>query len=227
MKNILIIAAHPDDEILGCGGTILKNIKYGNKVNILYISDGVGGRYADKSNKKIYKDINDRKNMAINASKFAKFKIVDFLGLENLELNKYRHNYVNNKIFDILKKIKPNVIYTNHPGDNNIDHRITFESTYTACRPNEYFKVKEFYTYEVPSSTDWASPSNQFFIPKKFVDIGDFYKKKRKLLSFYNKELRKHPHPRSLKNIDALETYRGGMCGAKKAEAFDVIRILD
>ena len=131
MKNILNIAAHPDDEILGCGGTILKNIKYGNKVNILYISDGVGGRYGDKSNKKIYKDISDRKNMAISASKFAKFKIVDFLGLENLELNKYKHNYINNKIFDILKKIKPNVIYTNHPGDNNIDHRITFEAHLT------------------------------------------------------------------------------------------------
>ena len=227
MKKILIIAAHPDDEILGCGGTILKNIQNKNKVNILYISDGVGGRYKDKLNKKINKDIIDRKNMAINASKFAKFKIIDFLGLENLELNKYKHNFINDKIFDILKKIKPDVIFTNHPGDNNIDHRITFESTYTACRPNNYFKINEFYTYEVPSSTDWASPSNPVFVPKKFVDITNFYKKKRRLLNFYKKELRKYPHPRSLKNIDALETYRGGMCGVQKAEAFDVIKILD
>ena len=85
MKKILIIAAHPDDEILGCGGTILKNIKLGNKVNVLYISDGVGGRYDDKSIKKIH-DINERKKMAINASKIAKFKIIDFLGLETLSV---------------------------------------------------------------------------------------------------------------------------------------------
>ncbi|MBD1162848.1 PIG-L family deacetylase [Pelagibacterales bacterium SAG-MED12] len=226
MKNILIIAAHPDDEILGCGGTILKNVKLRNRVNVLYISDGVGGRYENKSNKK-KSDIIDRKNMAIKASKLAKFKIVDFLGLENLELNKYKHNYINNKIFDVLKNIKPDTIYTNHPGDNNIDHRITFESTFTACRPNNYFKIKEFYTFEIPSSTDWASPSNIQFLPKKFVDITNFYKKKRTLLNFYKKELREHPHPRSIKNIDALETYRGGICGVKKAEAFDIIKIIE
>ena len=160
-------------------------------------------------NKRIL-DIIIRKNMATKASKFAKFKIVDFLGLENLELNKYKHNYINNKIFDVLKRIKPDIVYTNHPGDNNIDHRITFESAYTACRPNNFFKIKEFYTYEIPSSTDWASPSNIQFLPKKFVDITNFYKKKRTLLNFYKKELRKYPHPRSIKNID--ETYRGGIC---------------
>ncbi len=227
MKNILIIAAHPDDEILGCGGTILKNVKLRNRVNVLYISDGVGGRYENKSNKKRISDIINRKNMAIKASKLAKFKIVDFLGLENLELNKYKHNYINNKIFDVLKSIKPDTIYTNHPGDNNIDHRITFESTFTACRPNNYFKIKEFYTFEILSSTDWASPSNIQFLPKKFVDITSFYKKKRTLLNFYKKELREHPHPRSIKNIDALETYRGGICGVKKAEAFDIIKIIE
>ena len=156
MKNILIIAAHPDDEILGCGGTILKNISLKNKVNVLYISDGVGGRYENKFDKKRNYEINERKNMAIKASKYAKFKIVDFLGLENLELNKYKNIFINDKIFKVLKQIKPDAIFTNHPGDNNIDHRITFESTFTACRPNNYFKIKEFYTYEIPSSTDWA-----------------------------------------------------------------------
>ena len=227
MKNILIIAAHPDDEILGCGGTILKNISLKNKVNVLYISDGVGGRYENKFDKKKNYEINERKNMAIKASKYAKFKIVDFLGLENLELNKYKHNFITDKIFKVLKQIKPDAIFTNHPGDNNIDHRITFESTFTACRPNNYFKIKELYTYEIPSSTDWASPSSQQFIPKKFVDITKFYKKKRKLLNFYKKELRKYPHPRSIQNIDALEIYRGGICGVEKAEAFDVIRIIE
>ena len=226
MKKILIIAAHPDDEILGCGGTILKNIKLKNKVHVLYISDGVGGRFNKKFDQKKYNEIIKRKNMAIKASKSAKFKIVDFLGLENLELNKYKHNFINNKIFEILKKIKPDVVFTNHPGDNNIDHQITFESTYTACRPNNYFNIKELYTYEIPSSTDWASPTSKQFSPKKFVDITKFYKQKRGLLNYYKKELRKYPHPRSLKNIDALETYRGGICGVEKAEAFDVIRII-
>ena len=226
MKEILIIAAHPDDEVLGCGGTILKNIKLGNKVNVLYISDGVGGRYDAKSIKKI-QDIDERKKMATSASKLAGFKIVDFLGLENLELNKYKHNFINNKIFNIIKSIKPEAIYTNHPGDNNIDHRITFESTFTACRPNKYFMIKEFFTFEVPSSTDWASSYSSPFFPKKFVDITKFSKMKKKLLNCYKKELRKHPHPRSLKNIDALETYRGGICGVPKAEAFDIVKIIE
>ena len=184
MKNILVIAAHPDDEILGCGGTILKNISQKNKVFVLYISDGVGGRFSNKLNDIKNYEIKKRQNMAIKASKYAKFKIVDFFGLENLELNKYKHNFINNKIFEVLKKIKPDVIFTNHSGDNNIDHRITFESTFTACRPNNHFDIKEFYTYEVPSSTDWSSPSNKQFIPKKFVDITKFYKKKKKPLNF-------------------------------------------
>ena len=116
--------------------------------------------------------------MAIKASKYAKFKIVDFLGLENLELNKYKHNFINDKIFKVLKQIKPDTIFTNHPGDNNIDHRITFESTFTACRPNNYFKIKEFYTYEIPSSTDWASPSvNNLFLRNLLISLS-LYKKK-------------------------------------------------
>ena len=139
----------------------------------------------------------------------------------------YKHNFINNKIFNVLKLVRPDVIYTNHPGDNNIDHRITFESTYTACRPNNHFKIKEFLTYEVPSSTDWASPSSTPFLPKKFVDITKFSRMKKKLLNCYKKELRTYPHPRSLKNIDALEIYRGGICGSQKAEAFDIIKIID
>lgn len=227
MKKIAIVAAHPDDEILGCGGTILKNIKLGNKVFVLYVSDGVGGRFENKNDKNRAAEIIKRKKMAIKAANFAKFEIIDFLGLENLELNKYKHNYINNKIYKIFSKIKPDTVYTHHPGDNNIDHKVTFESTYTACRPCKNYIIKEINTFEVPSSTDWANPNNKSFIPRKFIDISEFSKKKTKLLNFYQKELRDEPHPRSLKNINALETYRGGMCGLKKAEAFDIIRLID
>lgn len=228
MSNILIVAAHPDDEVLGCGGTILKKISEGYKVNVIFISCGVRGRFKKEFDQKIIKkEIIKRQKMAIKASKIAKFKIVDFFDLENLELHQYKHNFITDKISKVLKIIKPEIVFTHHAGDNNIDHKTTFESTFIASRPNKFYKVKEFLTFEIPSSTDWSNPNNSTFVPRKYVDISKFSIQKVKLLNCYKQELGQYPYPRSLKNIEALEIYRGGICGAKKAEAFDVIRLVD
>jgi len=228
MKKVFVVAAHPDDEVLGCGGTLLKHVYKGDKVYILFVSEGVTGRYKineiDKSKKEIFK----RENMARKAAKIGRFKIVDFLNLKNLNLNNYPHNYLTNIIVKYFKKYKPDIVYTHYEHDLNIDHYQTFFSTFVASRPNPNFNIKKLLSFEVPSSTDWGINTNgRLFNPNYFVDISKFSKKKEKLLNEYKFEMRKTPHSRSIKNINALSIYRGGTVGLNKAEAFIVNRIID
>ncbi len=226
MKKIFVVAAHPDDEVLGCGGTLLKHINEGDKVYVLFVSDGVSGRFNNNQDLKCKKEIIKRKQMAIKVAKLGKFKIVDFLDLKNLELNSYPHNYLTNIIIKYFKKYKPDIVYTHYEHDLNIDHYYTFFSTFVASRPSKDFKIKKLLSFEIPSSTDWAI-NKKIFTPNYFVDIEKFKKRKEKLLKFYKYELRKSPHPRSVKNINALSNYRGGVVGLNNAEAFLIHKILD
>ena len=141
MSTIFVIAAHPDDEVLGCGGTLLKHINKGDKVNILFVSEGVSGRYINKQEPKCKKEISMRQEMAKKVAKYGKFKIVDFLNLKNLELSSYAHNYLTNIIINYFKKYKPDIVYTHYEHDLNIDHYYTFFSTFVASRPNKNFST--------------------------------------------------------------------------------------
>ena len=223
MKKVFVVAAHPDDEVLGCGGTLLKHIDQGDKVYILFVTEGVSGRYKKNEIDKSKKEIFRRESMARKAAKIGKFKIVDFLSLKNLELNNYPHNYLTNLIVGYFNKYKPDIVYTHYEYDLNVDHYYTFFSTFVACRPNNNYKIKKLLSFEIPSSSDWGI--NQWvFCPNYFVDT--FKKKKEKLLNCYKYELRKPPHQRSIKNIHALSTFRGGVVGYHYAEAFFVNKIL-
>ena len=227
MKNIFIVAAHPDDEILGCGGTILKHINDGDNVKVLFISEGVSVRYENSSDPKCLKEIEKRKKSAIQASKIGKYEIVDFMNLKCLELGSYPHTYISNEIIRNFKKYNPEIVYTHFENDLNIDHHHTFFSTFVACRPNNSFFVKKLLSFEIPSSTDWGIiNNNKNFCPNYFVDINKFLKKKLKLLDCYKYEMRKAPHPRAIKNIKALSNYRGGIVGVENAEAFIVNKII-
>tara|TARA_B100001057_G_scaffold492224_2_gene584181 strand:- start:24750 stop:25436 length:687 start_codon:yes stop_codon:yes gene_type:complete len=227
MSNVFVVAAHPDDEILGCGGTLLKHVDKGDKVYILFVSEGVSGRYERAKTNKCIKEINNRKKMAIKASQSGKFQIVDFLNMKNLQLNTYPHNFLTNKIVNHFKKIKPDIVYTHYEYDLNIDHYHTFFSTFVASRPNKDFHIKKLLSFEIPSSTDWGINTNgKKFNPNYFVDIEKYLKKKEKLLNFYKYEMRKPPHSRSLRNIKALSITRGGSVGINYAEAFFVNKIV-
>tara|TARA_E500000178_G_scaffold280283_1_gene280303 strand:- start:309 stop:995 length:687 start_codon:yes stop_codon:yes gene_type:complete len=227
MKKIFVVAAHPDDEILGCGGTLLKHIDQGDKVYILFVTEGVSARYKKSETDKSLKEINKRENMAKNAAKIGKFKIVDFLNLKNLELSNYPHNYLTNLIVKYFKKYKPDIVYTHYEHDLNIDHYQTFFSTFVASRPNEDYIIKKLLSFEIPSSTDWGvNNQGKLFCPNYFVDTFKYKKKKEKLLDCYKYELRKPPHPRSIKNIHALSAFRGGFVGLHYAEAFFVNKII-
>lgn len=228
MKNIFVVAAHPDDEILGCGGTILKHIANGDKVYILFVAEGVTGRYRKNEKVKYLKEISKRNKMAEKVAKLGKFKIVDFLGLKNLELGSYPHNYITNLIIKYFKKYKPDIVYTHFEHDLNIDHYHTFFSTFIACRPSKDFKIKKFLSFEIPSSTDWGINNNgRLFNPNYFVDIKKFLSTKEKLLNEYKFEMRETPHSRSIKNINSISIVRGGVVGLHHAEAFYVNKIID
>ena len=227
MNKVFVVAAHPDDEVLGCGGTLLKHIDQGDKVYILFVTEGVSGRYEKNEVDKSIKEISKRENMARKASKIGKFEIVDFLNLKNLELSNYPHNYLTNLIVKNFKKIKPDIVYTHYEHDLNIDHYHTFFSTFVASRPNNDYLIKKLLSFEIPSSTDWGINQNgKLFCPNYFVDTFKFKKKKERLLDCYKYELRKPAHSRSLKNINALSTYRGGIVGLHYAEAFIVNKII-
>ena len=222
--SILIVAAHPDDEVLGCGGTIALHAERGDKVNIVFLSDGV----ASRDSKGIKQELEKRKKSALNAS--------SILGTEKPKFFEFPDNKFDSvALLDIVKPlevlindIKPSIIYTHYYGDLNIDHRITFQAVMTACRPVPNFFVNAIYSFEVLSSTEWSTPSSEsFFIPNKFVNIATTLDQKLLALDIYSDEMHKFPHSRSVESVSILSRYRGSTMGMSAAEAFKVERILD
>ena len=219
MKNkILIVAAHPDDEVLGAGGTILKHAKNGDEVNILILTDGESSRVA-------VVDVAGRGAQCQAAAKKLRVKNVYFENFPDNALDSTPLLQVVKKVELIINKLRPDIIYTHHAYDLNIDHRLAFQAVLTACRPQPEFFVKKILTFEILSSTEWqAKDRNNMFCPNKYNNIADFIDEKLEVLNIYKDELREYPHPRSLEGIRILAQYRGLEVGFKYAEAFQVIR---
>ncbi len=175
-NKILVVVAHPDDEILGCGGTILKHLKNGDEVSVLILGEG-------ETSKENGSNIEDRQKAAQKAAKF--------LGVQNLFLQKLPDNQFDSlpllKIVKIveryLNQVKPRMVYTHHAYDLNIDHRITFQAVLTSCRPQPNFFVKKILTFETLSSTEWqVKDKKHLFFPNVYQDISDFIGKKNEVL---------------------------------------------
>lgn len=217
-NNILVIAAHPDDEVLGAGGTILKHIKNKDKVTLVILSEGETSR-GNQTN--TIKRLNQAR------------KVSQLLGINNLYLEKLPDNEFDRiSLLTIVKtlekflySIRPNIIYTHNISDLNIDHQITAKSVITACRPQPQFFVKKILSFEILSSTEWQFAGS--FCPNEFVNITDYIEKKIRLVKIYEDEVRKYPHPRSLEGIKILAKYRGMQVGYHFAEAFQIIRYLN
>jgi LmbE family N-acetylglucosaminyl deacetylase len=234
--NILVIVSHPDDEILGMGGTILKHSQKGDKVKIIFLATGITSRRKsnyentfvykknDSEDKKMEKEIKKLRNNAKKAC--------EILGVKNLMFYNFPDNEMDSvSLLQIIKTIeneiqinKPDVIYTHHFGDLNIDHRTTYNATLTACRPYGSI-VKELICFEVPSSTEWNYPNT--FNPNYFVNIQQQLKNKIKAMNEYTNEIGKFPHPRSNENLMSIAKKWGATSGTKSAEAFEIIRKID
>lgn len=224
--KVLIVAAHPDDEVLGCGGTISKAIKkYGTGITVsaLTLSEGLMGRSSENVHFE-QKDFDAFKEDALNAAKVIGIQNSYFQHLPNNRLDSMDLLDVIKIIEKYIAELRPTVVFTHHNGDINIAHRIAYQATLTACRPLEGCPVKRLYSFEIPSSTEWAFPTyKSAFSPNIFFEIGDAVETKIKAMQCYRTERRKFPHPRSPEIMRAIARRWGSVANMDYAEAFELI----
>jgi len=208
--NILIIAAHPDDEVLGMGATIKKLTKMKHVVHLCVISEGTTAQYKNKNMIQI------RKKSCVKAGKILGISSFYFLDFPDMKLDSIPSLEINKKLENIIEQFKPEVVYTT-PNDINKDHKIVYESTLVITRPKKKF-IKQILCYEIPN---FASTP---FQPSLYENIVKEFPYKIKAFKCYKTEIEKFPHPRSLTSIKNLAIQRGIESGLKKAESFQIIR---
>lgn len=221
-NKVLVVAAHPDDEILGCGGAMAKMAQQGDQVYTLILGKGIAARGQDEQDVKketaALSDCINSANQAVGSKEVFSFDLPDnkFDSVPLLEIVKI--------IEKIKDKVKPDIILTHYYNDLNIDHRLTYEAAITATRPIKDESVREIYSFEVVSSTEWKYPLS--FSPDTFFDISETIKVKLQALEHYKSEIREYPHPRSLEAVELNAKNWGVKLGLKFAEAFECVRCI-
>lgn len=222
MSKVIIISAHPDDETLGAGGTILKHQKNGDDINWLIVTDVFESE--GFSNERVL----SRKLEIEKVSKLYSFNNVYNLGYPTMKLNDTILFELVNKISLIFQELEPETIYVMNRSDAHSDHRIVFDAVMSCTKSFRYPYVKKVLMYECISETEFAPIlPERVFQPNYFVDISDFLFNKIEIMKIFDSELGEHPFPRSIKNIEALATYRGATIGVNYAEAFQMIKYID
>lgn len=220
----MIVVAHPDDEVLGFGGTGSARVAIGERVQSVILCGSADARSLRPNDKELLSD-------TIEANKVLGFDEPIIGSFPNLYLNTVPHLQIVKFIEDKIHDIKPDRIFTHHPSDLNDDHKIISHACMVAARISQRKKnikpIKGLYFMEILSSTDWAFPSSQsMFSPNVFFDISLTIEKKIKALSCYRDVIREAPHPRSKETLRAHSIYRGGQCGFAAAEAFQQVYLL-
>jgi LmbE family N-acetylglucosaminyl deacetylase len=222
MSKVIIISAHPDDETLGAGGTILKHKKNGDEVHWLIVTDVFENE--GFSNERVL----SRKQEIENVAKLYSFNNVYNLGYPTMKLNDTILFELVNTISLIFQELQPETIYVMNRSDAHSDHRIVFDAVLSCTKSFRYPYVKKVLMYECLSETEFAPIlPERVFQPNYFVDISNFLDKKIEIMKIFDSELGEHPFPRSIKNIEALATYRGATVGVNYAEAFQLIKFID
>lgn len=221
-KSVLVVAAHPDDEVIGCGGAIARHVDEGDLVHVVFIADGVSSRAQIDSGE--LQRRNQARDEALRILGVSECHSLDF---PDNRLDSMPLLDVVQALEPIIEKLQPRRVYTHHHGDLNVDHRVTHQAVITACRAVPGSSVREILTYEVMSSTEWSTPGVMPFVPNAFVDISDYLPKKLEALVAYEMEMRPAPHSRSVAHIEALARHRGNSVGVEAVEAFQVVRVLE
>lgn len=223
-RRILIVASHPDDEVLGCGATAARLAREGHRLEVLILGQGISSRYSKRSvvnARQLQRLQEDAK--AVGALLGA--RSVRFEGLPDNRFDELPILEVVKKVEKHVERVRPEVVFTHHPGDLNVDHRATFRAVLTATRPLPGCSVRELYAFEVLSSTEWAFQQFQpVFKPDTFVDVSRTLEVKVRGMKRYRGESRSFPHPRSPEAIRSAARRWGSAVGVPAAEAFERIR---
>jgi len=219
MTTVLVVAAHPDDEALGCGGTMLRHKQAGDTVQVLFLADGETARDAKAADR-----IAARRAQAVAACEILGAEAPHFEQFPDNRMDTVPLLDVTKAVEKVVSAVKPSVVYTHHGGDLNVDHRVTQQAVMTACRPLPGSSVRSIYAFEVASSTGWAGLAQLPFAPARFVDIDQQLSAKLRALHCYSDEMLAFPHVRSFEAVEALARWRGASAGLPAAEAFEVLR---
>lgn len=217
-KQILVIAPHPDDEVLGCGGTIARHTDWGDEVHVLVITKGDPDLYPDDDEAEIRQEV----EAAHRVLGVASTTYLDFLAPRLDTVAGYQ---LADAIHQVIRRLQPDTVYLPHHGDIHADHQRVYQATLVAARPINRCPVRQLLCYETLSETEWSPPrGDTAFIPTVFVDIAPYLDTKLKAMACYEAEVKEFPHSRSLTALDALAKLRGATVGLSAAEAFSLVR---
>jgi LmbE family N-acetylglucosaminyl deacetylase len=219
--RVLVVAAHPDDEVLGMGGTIAVHTARGDEVRVLVVTDGSSTQYPG--------DTDTRARKGEEARRAAReLGVEDYVHLDHpdMRLDSLAHVDVNLIVAEHVLELAPSVVYTVQPDVNN-DHRVLFDSVAVATRPVPGQQVRRLLTYAPTSSTEWTPAAVNWFVPNWYVDVTETIERKVAAFAHYETERREYPHPRSERAIRAAAEYHGTTCGCEYAEPFVLVRGLE
>jgi LmbE family N-acetylglucosaminyl deacetylase len=223
--SVLVVAAHPDDEALGCAGTMARLAKSGMPVHVAFLADGVGSRGTEEVLADAASGLAPRRAAAERACRLLGAGVVHFGDFADNQLDAVPLLDIIQVIEALIARLQPGIVFTHHAGDLNIDHRRVHDAVLAACRPQAAHPVTTILAFEVPSSTEWqGAGSAPAFIPNYFVDISAETSVKQAALEAYAVEMRPWPHPRSYQAVAHLAGWRGATAGVEAAEAFIMVR---
>lgn len=218
MKRILIVAPHADDEILGVGGVMARNIAEGNEVYVCVVTHGEEPLFSNELVAKLREE-------TLKAHQYLRVKETFFLEYPAVRLEEIPRYELNQSIMEIIARVEPDELYMPHAGDMQKDHQIVNEAVMVAVRPKYEHKIRAVYAYETLSETEWNIPNTvNAFIPTVYRDISEYLEIKKKALSYFTTQVSEFPNPRSLEAVEALARYRGSTVEVRAAEAFVLIR---
>ncbi|SNX65348.1 LmbE family N-acetylglucosaminyl deacetylase [Streptomyces sp. TLI_55] len=217
MSTVLVLAAHPDDELLGVGGTLARHVRSGDAVHAVVLAEGASSRY--------------RSGLAEDLAKSAQ-RAAEVLRLSSLELWDLPDQRLDTlPLIDVVQRMeavvngmRPDLVYTHFPCDVNADHGVVARAAWTACRPYVLPRLRRFAVFETPSSTEWAWAAGSPFTPSLYVDVSDTLDTKLEAMACYKTELRPPPHPRSLGALRERAAYWGSQVGRQAVEPFQILR---
>jgi LmbE family N-acetylglucosaminyl deacetylase len=216
--RVVVIAAHPDDELLGAGGTLARHVRDGDEVHAVVVADGAGSRYPAEL-------VSTLEKQARRAAEVIGFTSLQFLSLPDQRLDAVPLIELTQRLEGVLDEMEPSTVYTHFPEDVNADHRLVARCAWTACRPYARPLLRKFAVFETPSSTEWAWPMpGTEFRPNLFVDVSDTVAVKVAAMECYETELRDYPHPRSSRALMERAAYWGSHIGRLAAEPLIVLR---